>query len=119
GSSGMSQNISSSSSQCGVLVNFSSTYAANKLICITDSKGRVIAAFKPSKKFQSIVISTSKLHLFRTYNIYVGGTITGDENCGYYTNAEYDGDGKLYTTYKQSSRAVTNGTSSGMGGMMK
>ncbi|MDD3171675.1 MAG: carbohydrate-binding domain-containing protein, partial [Bacilli bacterium] len=41
GSSGMSQNISSSSSQCGVLVNFSSTYAANKLICITDSKGRV------------------------------------------------------------------------------
>ena len=80
----MSENISSSSTQCGVLVNFTSAYNSNKLVCILDSNNKVIAAFKPEKSFQSIVISSPSLHLFSSYDIYIGGTITGEEENGYF-----------------------------------
>ena len=116
GSSGMAENISSSSTQCGTMINFSSSYNSNQLICITDKNNNLIFAFRPEKNFQSIVVSSSELHLFSNYKVYVGGTITGEEENGYYTNAIYANDGTLYTSFKQSERALSIGERSMMGG---
>lgn len=116
GSSGMAENISSSSTQCGTMINFTSSYSSNKLICITDKNNKVIFAFRPEKNFQSIVVSSSELHLFSNYKVYVGGTISGEEENGYYTDATYANDGTLYTSFKQSERALTIGERSMMGG---
>ena len=57
GSSGMSQNASSSSSQYSVLVKLSSTQSANNMLNVQTSDGKNIFSFVPEKTYQSIMFS--------------------------------------------------------------
>ena len=88
GSSGMAQNISSNSTQYGVLAKLSSQ-SANQLVNVQTSDGTTIFSFKPSKAYQSIVFSSPKLVKDKSYNIYVGGTTSGTNTDGLYLDGTY------------------------------
>ncbi len=74
GSVGMAQNVSSSSTQNSVIINFNSTQASNSVLTIEDSNGMILT-FNAIKIYQSIVISTPKLIDNKTYNVYVNDNL--------------------------------------------
>lgn len=112
GASGMVQNISNSSSQVGVLINFNGGQSANTPINISN-----LLTYVPSKQYSSIVISTPDLKSNETYTIYLGGTITGDNNNGLYLNGTYS-DGTIYDTFTVSGIVNSVGSTMGMMGGM-
>lgn len=61
GSNGMAQGISASSSQYGVLINFSKTYSSGSVIKILDSNDEEVMSYETTKNFSSIVYSSEKL----------------------------------------------------------
>lgn len=95
GASGMAMNISSSSSQDGVLINLTSSVSANSTFTIKDSSGTTIASVTSPKAFQSVSFSSDELSTGETYTYYVNGTQTG--------------------TFTVSSTTTQVGTSSSMG----
>lgn len=74
GSSGMAMNVSSTSTQPGLLVNYSSTQAAKTALILRDSNGKDIVAFNPAKGYQSVCISAPGMAVGATYNLYTGST---------------------------------------------
>nr|WP_321408691.1 carbohydrate-binding domain-containing protein [uncultured Carboxylicivirga sp.] len=115
GSSGMAEAPSSSSSQPSVLIKFTSSYSAGTLFNLQTSSGEEIVTFKPSKTFQSIVVSSPNLSVGSTYQAYLNGSHSGTENEGLYTNGTYTS-GSQYTSFTASSITTTIGSSSGGGG---
>jgi hypothetical protein len=113
GSSGMAQALTSTSTQCSVLVNFQTSYAAGTLIHVESSTGSNIVTFKTTKLFQSVVVCASSLHQGSTYNIYVGGSSTGSLKDGINTGGTYSG-GTLYKTFTLSSTVTSIGSTGGM-----
>lgn len=116
GSSGMAQNISDSSTQCGALVAVSGGTAGTP-VTMADSDGNVIISFTPAKSYNALNISTPDMKTGTTYTIYQNGTLTGStqivKDC--YTGGTIDGGTEL-TTFEQNS-TVTNSGISGNGGM--
>ena len=116
GSSGMAQNISDSSTQCGALVAVSGGTAGTP-VTMADSDGNVIISFTPAKSYNALNISTPDMKTGTTYTIYQNGTLTGStqivKDC--YTGGTIDGGTEL-TTFEQSP-TVTNSGISGNGGM--
>jgi hypothetical protein len=114
GSSGMAQNISAGSPQCGLLIFYTS--ASTNLIRIEDEAGNEVLTFKPEKSYQCLVISSPKLVKGTTYRVYTGGSVSASDSVdnGYYTNATYT-IGTLYKTFAIS--AITTQIGSGGGGM--
>jgi hypothetical protein len=102
GSSGMAQALTSTSTQCSVLVNFQTSYAAGTLIHIESSSGTNVVTFKASKLFQSVVVCSSSLSQGSTYSVYVGGSCTGTLKDGLYTGGTYTA-GTLYNSFTVSS----------------
>ena len=74
GASGMAENFSNGSTQCSVLVNFSSTVSAGSEICVYDSDGTLIASYTPEKNYQCAVISAPELAVGETCTVTAGGT---------------------------------------------
>ncbi len=116
GSSGMAQNISDSSTQCGALAAVSGGTAGTP-VTVADADGNVIISFTPAKSYNALNISTPDMKTGTTYTIYQNGTLTGStqivKDC--YTGGTIDGGTEL-TTFEQSS-TVTNSGISGNGGM--
>ncbi len=113
---------SDSSSQKSVAVMFGSAQSAGTLVYITDSKGSVMAAMSPEKSFSCIVFSSPELKDGETYTVYTGGTASGEDTHGYYTNASITG-GTQYTAFTASDTVSYvnesgNTSYSGMGGGM-
>jgi hypothetical protein len=77
------------STQYSVLVNFNSAKQAGTLIHIQTSNGTEICTFKPTKGYQSIVLSSADLMKGTTYDIYYGGTSTGTLVDGIYQSGTY------------------------------
>ncbi len=96
GSSGMAQGISNTSTQYGILVNFSNRYNAGDVITIVDSENNEVLSYTASKTFASICFSASSLEKGETYTVKVNGVSV-----------------KVITI---SSIATTSGTSSRNGG---
>jgi hypothetical protein len=113
GSSGMAQALTSTSTQCSVLVNFQTSYPAGTLIHIESSTGSNIVTFKATKLFQSVVVCTSALQQGSTYNIFVGGSSSGTLKDGLYTDGTYSG-GTLYKTFTLTSTVNSIGSTGGM-----
>ena len=109
GSSGMAQNISSTSTQYGVLIYFS-TMSTN-LIRISDASGVEIITFKPEKAYQCLLVCSPDLKTSQDYSVYTGGTVSAYDSldCGYYTNATYTL-GTLYKTFTIQTIATTVGS---------
>lgn len=61
GASGMAQGISSSSTQYGVLINFSSSYSSGTVVTLEDKNGSEVMTYESNKSFSSIVFSSSQL----------------------------------------------------------
>lgn len=72
GSSGMTQNFSSSSTQSALLYGWDTTLNGGTPITLTDANGKEIVAFTPTKNFQSVVISTPTLIVGETYTLSAG-----------------------------------------------
>lgn len=112
GSSGMAQNISTSSTQYGVLINLTSS--TNQLFTLLDDNSNPIILFAPAKTYQSILISTPEIRKSNSYSIYLGGTVTNyssSEN-GYYVGGNYQA-GTMYQTFSVSQITTNIGTSFG------
>lgn len=116
GSAGMAQSPSSTSSQNSVNVALPSQQA-NTIIHIEDEKGNEVITFAPSKQYQSVVVSSSKLKTGSTYKVSYGGTSTGELKDGLYTSGKYSG-GTKSTSFKVSESVTNIGSSEGgsMGG---
>lgn len=74
GSSGMAQGISTSSTQYGVLINFTSNYNSGSVISIVDSNNNEILSYTANKSFSSIAFSSSKLEKGATYTVKINGS---------------------------------------------
>lgn len=72
GASGMDVSTTSGSSQPAVNVRFSTTQSANTYVVVKDSSGNTVLTAKPTKLFQSIVLSCSDFTLGNTYTICYG-----------------------------------------------
>ncbi len=119
GSLGMMQGISSTSTQPAVLMNFSSTQAANTPISLLDSKGTSLITFAPTKEYQCLLMTSSLLKQGETYTLAYGGTAEGTVEDGLYKEATYTGGSQVTAitleeiqTYLTES-GVTTGNASG------
>jgi hypothetical protein len=112
GSSGMAQSPGTSSTQCSVMLNFSSSLSANTMIHIETEDGEEILTFVPTKMYQSIVFSATDLKNGATYIVYSGGSSTGSFTDGLYSGGTYNG-GTRITSFTISSIVTTLGSSGG------
>lgn len=125
GTSDMLEMPSESSTQNTLAVLFDQTQTAGTLVYVIDSSGNVLAAMSPEKNFGCFILSSAELKNGETYNVYVGGTATGDSVHGHYSKASVSG-GTQYTSFTLSDSKVTYVNASGvttysggMGGGMK
>lgn len=95
GSSGMVQASSDTSEQNGILMTYPATQSAGTLLHLEDSEGNTIATFAPDKEYSSVYISSPDLAKDSSYTLYSGGTSTGKETNGLYTDGEYSGGTKV------------------------
>lgn len=120
GSSGMSQSPSTSSKQNSVNV-FLSSQSANTLISIKNENGEDIVTFAPSKTYQSVIISSPSLQSNTKYFVYSGGTSTGNETDGLYTDGISSGGSEAgsFTTSNTVTTVGSSGSNTGAPGNMK
>lgn len=74
GSSGMVQGISSNSTQYNATIIFTNSYT-NKKITITDENENTILEYTPTKTYQAVTLSSSKLKKGETYTIKIDDEI--------------------------------------------
>jgi hypothetical protein len=89
GSVGMAQGPGSSSAQYSVLLTFGSIQAAGTLVHIQSRAGDAVLDFVPSREFRSLAFSSPRLESDITYDVYLGGTATGDLTDGLYQGGTY------------------------------
>ncbi|KRE48172.1 dockerin type 1 [Paenibacillus sp. Soil522] len=122
GSAGMAEAPSEQSTQHSILMQYSSTQQAGSLISLQDSNGETIATFAPKKEYQTVVISSSELNKDTEYTLYSGGSSTGSEADGLYTDGEYqEGANSVSMTISNAvtylnESGVTSGRASNPGG---
>ncbi|MGL5379915.1 carbohydrate-binding domain-containing protein [Clostridium sp.] len=90
GSLGMMQSPSSSSTLNSVAVMLNSQ-EAKTLIHIEDEEGNEVITFAPSKTYQSLVVSSPNIKTGSSYKVFLGGSSTGSEKGGLYSNGLYSG----------------------------
>jgi hypothetical protein len=76
------------SAQKSILVSYTATQAANTLVSIQEA-GRQILTFAPAAPYQSLLYSAAGLADNVSYEVYSGGSATGDVVDGLYRNAQY------------------------------
>ena len=113
GSAGMSQSISSNSSQNGIMINFNSSINSGDVITIKDSNDNEIITYSSSKNYQNLVISTSDLKTGQTYTIYTNGTSSKENTNGLYENGGFSG-GTQYQSFTINSIITNIGNTSSM-----
>jgi len=113
GSAGMAMAPSSSSSQNAVMINATSALSAGTPIHIEDAGGETIVTFRPTKSYQSFVLSSGDLNTGVTYYVYTGGTAIGDSADGLYTSGAYTPGTRLGSFAVSSAVTVGGSTSRG------
>ncbi len=95
----MADAISNSSKEDYVYVKFNAKISKNTLIVITDENDKIITAFKTDKDYQTLLYSSEDL-AYKSFKIYSGGSIDGEEINGLYTTiTNYEkGDELEYST---------------------
>ena len=109
----------SDSEQVTVNLQFAARQDAGDAIVVTDTDGNIVFAYDPSeddvaseriREYQGAVISCPAFQVGATYQLYLGGTLTGTEE-----NGVYDADS--VTDYAGGTKQVYTGTDvRGMGG---
>jgi hypothetical protein len=98
GSSGMAQTPETQSEQASIAYTFTQAQQAGSLIHLEDENGTTLVTFSPAKDYQWILISSPELKQSANYNLYTGGSATGDVTDGIYSNENYQG-GTMVTEY--------------------
>lgn len=114
GSVGMTQAPSASSTQYSLMHNFASAQAAGTLVHIETKDGQALLTFAPTKRYQSIVISSPEIKNGSTCLVYSGGRSTGTAADGLYSGGTYTG-GAQVASYTISS--IVTGAGAGTGRM--
>lgn len=76
GSSGMAQTTSADSTQTCIATSFQPALAANSKVFITDSDGKEICSFSPTKTYSFLLVSSPDLVTGNTYTIKAGDSTT-------------------------------------------
>ncbi len=126
GSSHMLQSPSSTSTQKSIVMTFTDYQEANSTVVLLDEEEELILSFMPSKKYQSIIISSSLLEEGKTYSLSYGGSVSGTAVDGLYEVGDYSGGTKVTdftisdsTTYLSESGVTTGGNGMGQGRGMR
>lgn len=88
----MADEISSESKQNYIYVKLGKTIEKGTLIVIKDEDNEIITAFKTDKDISTLLYSSNDLS-YKSYKIYTGGSIDGEETNGLYTNISNYEDG--------------------------
>ncbi|MCM3388340.1 carbohydrate-binding domain-containing protein [Ureibacillus chungkukjangi] len=91
GSSGMAMATSEESAQSSILMTFTETQAAGTVLQLEDSNENSIVTFAPDKDYQSVLISSPQLTKDGSYKLISGGTSTGSETDGLFTDGTIQG----------------------------
>ncbi len=117
GSIGMAENFGSTSSQCSILYAFSSPQKAGTRLTLCDEDGTVLLSWAPGKTFQTAVFSTPGLISGSSYQILLGGTVEGTDECGFVSSGTLK-NGSAVDTIQLTSTIYSNAAASGQGGSM-
>jgi hypothetical protein len=112
GSSGMAQSPGGGSNQNSVMVYFDAYQAEGTLFHVQSSEGNEIVTFAPKKTYSSVAFSSPKLAVNTAYDVYYGGSSSGEAKDGLYEGGKYSPGTKLASFTPNSS-----GTYVGSGGM--
>lgn len=104
--SDLTESFSSASAQNSLMIKSTQSISSNTLIHLEDTYGNAVFTFLPNRNYYSIVFSSSELTSGNSYNLYTGGTSTGNVADGLYTGGTYSG-GTLQSTFTINSM-VTN-----------
>lgn len=89
GSAGMAMATSDTSSQNAMIMTYPELQKAGTLLHLEDSEGNTIATLAPEKDYQTAVISSPELANDTSYTLYSGGTASGTETNGLYSDGDY------------------------------
>lgn len=106
GAVGMDAAPTSGSSQPAVNVRLSSQASAGTYVVLKDSDGNTVLTAQPAKKFQSVVMSSPKIQLGKTYTVYYGSDL----------NSLTKGDSVTFTSVSMSTGSSSLGGWGGPGG---
>jgi hypothetical protein len=95
GSSGMAMATSEESTQNSMMMTYPETQSAGTLLHLEDSEGNTVVTYALEKDYQSVLISSPQLTKDSSYTLYSGGTATGTESNGLYTDGDYQGGTKV------------------------
>lgn len=109
GSSGMAETPDAESGQAWVAVTLDSTLEAGQTISIVKD-GKVIAAYTTVKSIGSFIVSDADITSGESYDVYVGGKLSGEAIGTYSETGSIDGATKTTTV------TANEGASTGMGG---
>lgn len=106
GAVGMDAAPTSGSSQPAVNVRLSSQASAGTYVVLKDSDGNTVLTAQPAKKFQSVVMSSPKIQLGKTYTVYYGSDL----------NSLTKGDSVTFTSVSMATGSSSLGGWGGPGG---
>lgn len=116
GSSGMAETFSESSSQASLMYTLESAAKAGNSVALSNSDGKVIASFIPSKQYTNVVISSPELKKGSSYTLSVGGTVSECDKNGYTNSGKVSG-AESTNSVEISSVSTIYGTAGNKGGM--
>lgn len=116
GSSGMAETFSESSSQAALMYTLESAAKAGNSVALSNSDGKVIASFIPSKQYTNVVISSPELKKGSSYTLSVGGTVSECDKNGYTNSGKVSG-AESTNSVEISSVSTIYGTTGNKGGM--
>ena len=91
GSSGMAQMPSAGSTRNSLMLKFAAAQQAGSFVHVQNAAGADIVTFRPTKRYQNLVLSSALLAKGSGYAVYVGGGSTGTERDGVFSGGTYYG----------------------------
>lgn len=97
---------SENSAQNSLIIKFDQVQQANTLLHVQTALGADVTTFSPSKNFKTVLVSSAAINDNGTFQVYTGGTVTGDVLDGLYDLISYIG-GSLYATFTVTGSVTT------------
>lgn len=85
-----SEGVGTGSTQASIYVTTSSVIDAGTAVHIQATEGTSLITFVPANEFDVIVFTSPDLEAGETYEVYVGGAVSGDSATGLYEAAAYE-----------------------------
>lgn len=96
-----SQGVGSGSTQASMYMTSTQTISGGSVVHVESPEGESLVTFEPANDYSAIVFSSPELVDGESYDVYLGGTVTGGSETGLYEDSEYSG-GELAATVSAS-----------------